>query len=66
MCTINKSSHTKKSLETYLMILVYLFAGRVLSLMVIAEGNGIQIPKEAVYFSLRTNTFGKGMNASSF
>ena len=25
MCTINKSAHTKKSLETYLMILVYVY-----------------------------------------
>ena len=25
MCTINKSAHTEKSLETYLMILVYIF-----------------------------------------
>ena len=24
-CTINKSAHTKKSLETYLMILVYIY-----------------------------------------
>ena len=24
VCTINKSTHTKKSLETYLMILVYM------------------------------------------
>ena len=25
VCTINKSAHTKKSLETYLMILVYIY-----------------------------------------
>ena len=27
VCTINKSAHTKKSLETYLMILVYVLKG---------------------------------------
>ena len=36
MCTINKSAHTNKSLETYCVLLVYVYFGSISSLIQIS------------------------------
>ena len=66
MCTINKSAHTKKGLETYLMILVYRFFLVVIPLLVHVKGYKEYVTYEFVLTSPVEARISGSSNLDSF